>query len=44
MSEEENLGELLVALCHNPSEGKLTVGIRSAKGLPGVTKSGKIGK
>ncbi|XP_028406885.1 synaptotagmin-A-like isoform X2 [Dendronephthya gigantea] len=40
--ERPPLGEILVALTHNPSEGKLTITIKSAKGLPGVTKSGKV--
>ena len=31
-----------MALCHNPSEGKLTVTIKSAEGLKAVSKAGKI--
>ena len=31
-----------MSLCHNPSEGKLTITIKSAEGLQAVSKTGKI--
>ncbi|XP_046856735.1 synaptotagmin-11-like isoform X2 [Xenia sp. Carnegie-2017] len=42
LSETNGQGEVLVSLSHNPSEGKLSVSIKSVRGLPGITKNGKI--
>jgi hypothetical protein len=41
-SERPPLGEILVSLFHNPSEGKLTITIKNAEGLQGISKTGKI--
>ncbi|XP_028406889.1 uncharacterized protein LOC114529327 [Dendronephthya gigantea] len=41
-SERPTHGEMLVALCHNPSEGKLTVTVKSAEGLKRVSEKSKI--
>jgi hypothetical protein len=42
LSERPPLGEILVSLFHNPSEGTLTITIKSAEGLQGISKTGKI--
>jgi hypothetical protein len=36
------LGEVLVSLCHDPSEGKLTITIKSAEGLQEVSRTGTM--
>ena len=36
------LGELLISLCHNPTDQKLTVKISCARGLHPITKDGRL--
>ena len=42
LSECPSLGEVLVSLCHNPTEGRLTITIKSAEGLQRVSHTEKI--
>ena len=42
LSERPSLGEVLVSLCHNPTEGRLTITIKRAEGLQRVSHTGTI--
>ena len=44
LSECPSLGEVLVSLCHNPTEGRFTITIKSAEGLQRVSHTGTISK